>query len=321
MRFDFTRLKGLVSVADVLRVYRLDGEVRKERDELVGPCPLPGHGGDRSNRGAFRVNQAKGVYHCQSHCGGGDVVDLVMAVEGCSFAEAARVLDRLAGGRPPGSRPTPKPRSAPRQPSFRPFTRRIDLDHDDPYLRAKGITRATAAAFEAGRPLRSTYLAGCLAVRLHDPAGNPLGYTGRRRDWHAGAAFPKWRLPARFPKADVLFNWHRARTHVSAGLVVVEGPFDTMKVWQAGFPGVVALLGSCVSPAQAALLATAPSVVAMLDGDNAGRRGTRKLQAALAPLRVEVVGLLNGRDPADLADEELRRGLAPFFSSPCPSSS
>jgi len=59
----------------------------------------------------------------------------------------------------------------------------------------------------------------------------------------------------------------------------------------------------------------------MLDGDNAGRRGTRKLQAALAPLRVEVVGLLNGRDPADLADEELRRGLAPFFSSPCPSSS
>lgn len=118
------------------------------------------------------------------------------------------------------------------------------------------------------------------------------------------------------PKSDLLFNWHRAAPHLARGVVVVEGPFDAMRVWQAGCRPVAALLGTELSSAQRALLATAPRVVVMLDGDDAGRQGARKLLAALAPRPVLVVRLPEGRDPADLDDEGLRHLLpsSSFFS-------
>ena len=101
-------------------------------------------------------------------------------------------------------------------------------------------------------------------------------------------------------------------------MIVVEGPWDVLRITQAGFPAVVALLGHDFSRGQVALLTKAPKVVVMLDGDEAGREGARKLVAALGEHPVEVVELPDGADPADLSDEELRALLACFLPSPVP---
>ena len=57
-------------------------------------------------------------------------------------------------------------------------------------------------------------------------------------------------------------------------LVVVEGFFDALHIWQAGFKNVVALMGSELYPAQThllqAALGTSGRVTLMLDGDVAG---------------------------------------------------
>jgi DNA primase len=54
--------------------------------------------------------------------------------------------------------------------------------------------------------------------------------------------------------------------------IVVEGFFDCLRVHQAGYHNVVALMGVTLSEVQQQLLpARFPKLVLMLDGDEAGR--------------------------------------------------
>ena len=205
------------------------------------------------------------------------------------------------------------PRPSPRSP-FSPYTRSLRLQPEHAFLRAHGIRAQTARLFEAGWWPLAGFLDGCIGVRLHDPQGQPLGYAGRRVSPDEARRFGKWKLPRGLPKADLLFNWHRARLQLGIGVVVVEGPFDAMRVWQAGCPFVVALLGSHPSLAQQALLSGVRKVGVLLDGDDAGREGARRIALALAPRPVQVLALPEGRDPADLDEEALRRVLASFLS-------
>lgn len=314
-KYDLKRLKRVVRIADVLASYSLDAHLVARHGELVGPCPLPRHQGDRSNRAAFRVRRSNGLWHCQTHCGGGDIVELVALMEGGDYAAAARGLAQLeAGAQPAVPHHCPPDRKPPPTSSFSPYIKNLRLVHDHAHLRARGLQPRTAKVFEAGWwPLRG-FLEGCIAVRLHDPVGRPLGYAGRRVARDTVQRFGKWKLPRALPKGDLLFNWHRARPLLQRDVVVVEGPFDAMRIWQAGFRAVVALLGSTATPSQQALLATAPKVVVMFDGDAAGRDGARDIARALAPVPVHVVDLPAGHDPADLSDEDIHRILIPHSS-------
>jgi DNA primase len=48
---------------------------------------------------------------------------------------------------------------------------------------------------------------------------------------------------------------HRAKEYAGAhGLILVEGFFDAMWLWQAGIKNAVALMGSSLSPEQEALI-------------------------------------------------------------------
>jgi hypothetical protein len=58
------------------------------------PCPLPGHGGDRSSR-SFRVHDR--YVKCWTHCGRLGPIDLWMALAGCDFATAVKQCAALVG--------------------------------------------------------------------------------------------------------------------------------------------------------------------------------------------------------------------------------
>lgn len=310
--YDLARLKRAVSVRAVLAHYGLGEALRPRQGELVGRCPLPGHAGNRDNREAFHLHPGRGLWRCTTHCGGGDLVALVVHLEGGGHATAARALARIeqrAGPLPAPWRPEDlPPPSAP----FRPYTTTLRLDAAHAFLRARGVRPETAALFEAGHWPLGGFLHGCVAVRIHDPAGNPLGYAGRRLAPEDVERYGKWKLPRGLPKGGLLHNWHRARHHLRRGLVLVEGPWDAMRVHQAGFPNVVALWGTDLSPAQRALLQQAPSVALLLDADTAGRTAARKCTAALHPTPTRTIPLSEGHDPADLTDQAIRDALS-FF--------
>jgi phage/plasmid primase-like uncharacterized protein len=98
--------------------------------EYVGPCPACRDGDDR-----FGVNVKKQLWHCR-HCGkGGDVIALVMHVEGVGFREA---VERLAGETSLIIRPPPRPRNP------------------DPDTDADRNSRLALPIWEAARSIRGT---------------------------------------------------------------------------------------------------------------------------------------------------------------------
>lgn len=290
-------LRQLVSIEQVLELRGLTETLTRRGHRLVGPCPV--HGGD--NPTAFVADCRRGLWNCHTVCRGGDVVELLRALDQVSYAEVAQTLRAIAGQLPPRP-PTPPP--PPAEP-FRPYTRRLTLDPHHPFLAARRIHPATAQRFEVGAWSGWGMLQGCVAVRLHDVEGRPLGYAGRRLQPDRRG---KWVFPRRLPKSSLLYGWHRAAAHDP--LVVVEGPWEVLRLHQLGLPAV-ALLGTHFSRNQVELLARRRCLL-LLDGDDAGRAAARRLARALT---APIVDLPIARDPADLPDQELVSLLRPSFSS------
>lgn len=313
-------LKKQVGILQVIKAYHLYDRLKHHGNQLVGPCPL--HGGD--NPTAFRVHLARGLWNCFTACGGGDIVDLICKIEKCTKASAAHILRHMIA-----TTPVPMPLEANLHHHgaisaipFRPFRRQIPLNPCTSFLQnKKGITVETATRFEAGlADPKSSFLKGAVAVRLHDMQGNPIGYCGRRLDPEAISRWGKWRFPTNFPKGQLLYNAHGAIAARQRGIVLVECPWATMRLAQAGICGVVALLGTTITQTQLAWLARAPAVLLLMDGDHAGRTGARKIAQALSPTATVLIhDLPSHQEPEDLSDTDLQSlvgDLLPFSLNP-----
>jgi DNA primase len=300
--YSFGFLKARVSIGQVLSAYGLDSRLKARGDQLLGPCPL--HGGD--NPTAFRVHLQRNLWRCFTSCGGGDTVELVRRIHGCSYAQAARHLHRLAEDLP-SQLVRPVPASAKRLSSFRPFTRSIPLDPEHHFLQnIKKISSRTALSFEAGTTQSSAFLRNTLAVRLHDIQGHPLGYCARLLLADQIARFGKWRFPKHFPKARILYNAHRAKPFRHEGIIVVECPWASIRLSQAGVPNVVSLLGTQIFEDQIAWLAKAPGILLLLDGDPAGREASSRIANSLQTFTTVYTHLLpDNKEPEDLSDQAL----------------
>jgi DNA primase len=224
------------------------------------------------------------VFHCFACSAGGNVLDFVAKMEGCSVREAAQRLQASqgAGGGAAGTAGRPQRRElVTKKRKLNPplgFSLKVDGTH--PYLARRAIDPITAAHFGVGYYGGHGVMSRRIAIPIHDPQGRLVAYCGRALD----GAVPRYRFPVGFQKSQVLFNYHRARTAGNDRVIVVEGFFDCLRVHQAGFPYVVALMGARLSVAQKNLLAERFShVVLLLDGDQTGRAATVQIARDLAP--------------------------------------
>jgi len=307
-RLDFGHLKRTVAVEQVLADKGWLERMRRRGPQIVGPCPI--HRGDNPN--AFVVDRDKNLWHCFTGCaGGGDVVELARRLSGGSYRLAASYLASLVGSPTPplGTTPVSSPKAPPARP-FRPFTKRLFLDPRTSWLEKKGIRPQVARRFQAGAFYGRGFLAGCVAVRLFDPEGRPLGYAGRRLDSEQARAWGKWKLPRGLPRNTLLYGYHQATRLRRCGGVLVECPWGVLRLAQLGIPAV-ALLGTHLSPVQRNLLHELPRVVVLMDGDKAGKKAARTVNKQLA--NTTVVHLPDGLDPDDLDDQTLARSLRDYF--------
>lgn len=321
---DFTDLKAKVSLEDVIvRYYGLETLARKG-SKLIGPCPV--HGGDSPR--AFNADLEKGVWFCYTKCrGGGNQLDLVARKEGVSIREAALRLKAHFLGEGNGAAPRPASRPPNGSPSERgggasraprrdasddagnpPLDVRLQLDGTHPHLvRERELRPETVAHFGVGYCARGI-LRGMIAVPIHDEEGALVAYAGRRLQAQAIREEGKYKLPKNFKKQLVLYNFHRAVPFAAEhGLILVEGFFSVMKLYEAGLQNVVASMGTDLSEAQAELLGQAREVVLLFDGDEAGRAGAlaaRTLLEGRVPTRL--VTLPENLEPEGLSAHELR---------------
>ena len=143
---------------------------------------------------------------------------------------------------------------------------------------------------------------------IHDRGGRVVAFGGRAMDPGAKAKYLNSPETSLFHKGALLFNHHRARkpAHDSGEVIVVEGYVDAIAMTEAGFPNVVAPLGTALTPDQCALIwAMASEPVLCFDGDSAGRKAAfRAIEMALpligAGKSLRFALLPDGQDPDDL---------------------
>jgi DNA primase len=305
----FKQIKADVAIEDVLARYGV--RVRRIGGELRGPCPLPTHSSRRS-RDSFSVSPARNVWSCRSQScmqarggkAGGNILDLVAVMEGCSLRDAALRLQDWSGTLPRRSAvpAAETARAVPNAPL--PFTLQY-IDGHHLYLATRGVTAETIRTFGLGAYRGRGFLRDRIVIPIHDETGTLIAYAGRAIDGHE----PKYRFPRGFRKSLVLFNLHRVLPIGARTVIVVEGFFDALAVHQAGYPAVVALMGSTLSRQQADLLTTHfDRVLLMPDGDAAGRHGAAEMTSALAG-RSDVVPILldDGTQPDQLPPAAIQR--------------
>jgi DNA primase len=300
---EYAAIKRAVPMVAVLERYRIDELRRSGRDQLRGRCPL--HGGE--GRETFHVNTAEQVFHCFSCGAGGSVLDLVAAVEGCGLREAAQKLTEwgsVGGSVAPSQKATVTKKIRP-VPPLRFRLRDVDMRH--PYLASRGIRESTAREFGIGYYGGPGLMSQRLVIPLEDEAGQLVGYAGRSLD----GSEPRYRFPPGLAKSQVVFNLHRAAATRQSTVIVVEGFFDCLKLYQAGFRSVVALMGSALYEHQRRLLLQPfRQIVLMLDGDAAGRRAAAIISARLlADCSVRLVQLAANTQPDQLSEQALRELL------------
>jgi DNA primase len=161
---------------------------------------------------------------------------------------------------------------------------------------------------------------------IHDRAGRVIAFGGRAMEAGAKAKYLNSPETALFHKGALLFNHHRARkaAHEADAIVVVEGYIDAIAVSEAGFPNVVAPLGTALTPDQCQLLwAMASEPILCFDGDSAGRRAAfRAIETALpligAGKSLRFALLPEGQDPDDLIRRSGPAAVAEHLNSPRP---
>lgn len=144
---------------------------------------------------------------------------------------------------------------------------------------------------------------------IHDARGRVVAFGGRAMSADVAAKYLNSPETPLFHKGALLFNHHNARkaAHDTGQVIVVEGYVDVIAMTLAGFPQVVAPLGTALTEDQLALLwRMAGEPVICLDGDKAGRKAAgRAIDLALPllePGRSLAFALLpEGQDPDDLA--------------------
>ena len=98
--------------------------------------------------------------------------------------------------------------------------------------------------------------------------------------------FGKYKFPKGFRKELVLYNLHRAAvTGKERGLILVEGFFAVLALYQAGFDNVVAAMGCELSGHQVELLTAFPEIVLLFDGDEPGCTATAAARGPREALR------------------------------------
>lgn len=298
---DFESIKTRVKISDVLSQYTHTPNKRRYRVA----CPI--HNGDGPN---LSVDDDLGLFHCFTCGKGGDVIALYAELENISIGEAAR---KLAQDFQVETKPVA---------NFRNIVKQVES------YKAVG-TEQQQVALPSSRPLHGYRKLSPEAIKhfdlrltdegvlipLKDVNGRLIGWSLRQINKQ-----PKYLNSTDLKKTEILYGLYENLEEIKAKkeVILVEGQFDAIRVWDAGYRNVVSSMGATLSPEQARLLMPLVSkIIVLYDGDEAGRGkptfdkekgkivfagGARGIVQKFSGLfRIEIKDLPDGTDP-DTAD-------------------
>jgi hypothetical protein len=161
---DFQQIKQDHSIEAVAE--RLGLDIKKSGHQLRAPCPACESGGER----ALAITPAKGAFYCFGGSCGGDVLQLVAHVQGCSVKDAATWI---VDAKPEEKRRKPEPSSGEGD-GFKPLDY-LEAAHDA--VVALGFDPEDAERIGVGYAKRGV-MRGTVAVPVRLEDGTLIGYIG-----------------------------------------------------------------------------------------------------------------------------------------------
>ena len=317
-------------------------------------CFCPFHG--NTDTTAFAVDKTAGVYHCfnPSCDASGTMKDLLRELKGLNPFQITREINkrRHVTNTPFSERMQEAMAASAEFPSM--SESKIEELHEVlwasdalGYMYGRGFTDETLRHFQVGYSPAREYpppyksRPEMVVVPMHDINGNAVGVVGR------SIMDKQFKNSKHLPKSLTAWNIHRARKHGST-VIVCESTFDAMRIHQAGYPNVVALLGGHASPAIIEQLGRNFSKVIIMtdfdkiryqpncrrckdakmvdgvrcEGHRDGRDLGRELVAGLQGKKImwaayddTCVYPHNAKDAGDMTDEEIRQCLRNAISN------
>lgn len=179
----------------------------------------------------------------------------------------------------------------------------ISTQEGEEYFKSRGITKEGISYFDLGYSNNM----GMVTVPVHSPDGLAIGIVGRSIEGK------KFKNSTNLPKSKTLFNVHRAKK-IGSHIIIVESSFDAIRIYQAGFPNVVATLGGFLSNEQHQILNRYfNKITIMTDADEAGRalgmsiaNKLRNKDILWASYEYGKIYPHDAKDVGDMTDEEIK---------------
>lgn len=294
------------SIESILINLKIDPTWETETNFLA-LCPFH----DNTDTPAFSIEKETGLFMCFApHCGAkGNLQQLVERAGGFTVWEAKRFIEKY---KHEIDLEAIVARNIEKPVEFVKFDQGV-LDElksnfvgseAEEYMFRRGFSSKTLDYFDIGYSINRKMV----VVPMHDPNGMPIGLIGRSIEGK------RFKNSVNLPKSKTAWNFHRAK-HESDTVIICESSFDAMRIHQAGFPNVIALLGGYISTEHARQIGRSFStIINFTDADQAGRKLAESIYEKLIDKRIlwaadcpEWHYPFGKKDASDLTDDQIRK--------------
>jgi DNA primase len=324
---------------------------RASSGKFLGLCPF-----HNDSNPSMNVNPNMGIYKCFACGAGGDAFRFVMEHEKMDFRSAVEFVANIAGFILPklsqAQDENYEEKDLMRKLNelannwFK--EQLLKSDFAKTYLEKRDITEKTKDLFGLGYAPQGGFLevagksgfkpefivkAGLasekdgravdkfrdrLMIPICSLSGAIVGFGGRDLSGSSPAKYMNSPETLIYKKSEILFGLNQSRRAISKenSVILVEGYFDVISMFQSGVENVVAISGIALSELQAKLLARyTKSAYISLDGDIAGQAATKRCIEVLLTqsFSIGIVNLMNENGEKTDPDSLVRQGGSEAF--------
>lgn len=310
-------INNATPILNYLGINQENGYVFKS-DSITGPAPC--HGGDNPN--GFSYKYDIGLWSCWTHgCNssyGSNLIGLIKAIKKINFFKAKDIVENIILKNIDLTKCISKNREKRevnywqkhinQTPKINPF----ELQSPKEYCEFRGFDTDLAIKYNMGICRNNTIMKNRFVIPIRNINGHDIAFTGRAID---DEIKPKWlHYPNGFTKSNNLFNIDNVVKYNNNGFIIlVEGPFDVLKLEMAGIHNSVAIMGNnmCIGQIDIIKKCDFTDVIVALDNDSAGREGAiktcRKLERCL--MRLWTLDATPQKDWGDSSIEEIQNSI------------
>ena len=303
----------MMTVEDIVNKLNIK-VVTTTTDEFRCLCPF-----HEEQTASFSINRRTGKFICFAGCGAGGLVSLVARKLSISFDAANKYIygeDSVSGVT-----------QETKQPSEKYMIKRVALPDEFRLIREPDTCPQYLLNRLKFDTIKNFAIGRCEIGYFQNRIIIPVMYKQKicgfvARDYSGNASKP-YLFPKGFKSRDFLFNYDNIN---SDEVIIVEGPFDAMAMYEKGFRNTVCIFGIDMSIRQVKLLAHkgVKKLVMCLDNDdqkkqNHGLRAAHDLASRFKYIfeSVSMMQLPSARDPDECNQMELSQAYRhrKFFSN------